>query len=192
MISLKFTAQFDHCPVPTNDVIPFNKILFITDFLQGLELCAQKTKVVEMDVILKFIFDLNRCLGTCHNALQYGNTNIPFKMKDLVCFYFYSLEYVIFKYRYDFFFFFFFFFIFGCMGPRLNHKRKTRLKYWFVNTGCLKVMILFCFAFFVFVFFLENFQVCMHIHVKLLQSNHMRIHRSDNATRCSTQTTSWN
>ena len=77
--------------------------------------------------------------------------------------FFNSLEYVIFKYRYEIHvLYFFFFFIFVCMGPRLNHKRKTRLKYyWFVKTGCLKVMIWY---------FSGRFHACMHIHVKLLLS----------------------
>ena len=56
--------------------ISFNKIVFVVDFLQGLKLSAQKTKVVVMDDISKFGFDLNRCLGTCKNALQYENTHI--------------------------------------------------------------------------------------------------------------------
>ena len=67
--------------------ISFNKIVFVVDLLQGFKLSAQKTEVVIMDEIFKFNFDLNRCLGTSQNALQYENTHISFKMKNLVCFF---------------------------------------------------------------------------------------------------------
>ena len=50
-----------------------NNIVFVIGYLQGFELCAQKTEVVEMDEISKFKFDLNRCLGTCQKALQFEN-----------------------------------------------------------------------------------------------------------------------
>ena len=86
LISLKFTVQFDHCP---RFMLSFHSTVlsfFVTGFLQGFKLCAQRMEVVEMDEILKFNFDLNRCLGTCQKALQFENSHFSFKMKNLVCF----------------------------------------------------------------------------------------------------------
>ena len=36
-----------------------------------------------MDEISKLEYDLIRCLGTCHNALQYENMNLSFELKYL-------------------------------------------------------------------------------------------------------------
>ena len=63
-------------------VISVNRSFFTIRFLQGFKRCAQKMEVVEMDETSKSKLDLNRCLGTCHNALQYENMHFSFKRNE--------------------------------------------------------------------------------------------------------------
>ena len=83
LILLKFTVKINHCP---RFMLSFHSPFSLSlAFYKGSN-CAQKTEVVEMNEISKFKFDLSRCLGTCHNVLQYENSHISFKMKNFVCF----------------------------------------------------------------------------------------------------------
>ena len=85
LISLKFTVKFDHCPQFTLS-FHLTKFSLSWAFKKSSNVVLRKRKWSKWKKFRKLNFDLNRCLGTCENDLQYENTHFSFTMKNLICF----------------------------------------------------------------------------------------------------------
>ena len=98
--------------------------------------------MVEIDDISKLKAALNRCLGTCHNALQYKNMPLLFKTKKFL-FFIISWKMSFLNFDKNAIFFKFVNVSFLCVRDSVEIiNAKTRLKYWFVKADCLNVIIL--------------------------------------------------